>query len=102
MTYRWVVSHILDLPDESRWVQHHRRAEDLIWNQEDHHRQDMVDLLQLAVYYLQTGPTSGLKDSQRTKVSKNAPKRPERPGGKPKEKPQMTPKEDLRAFFSHA
>jgi len=98
MTYRWVVSHIQQLPEESRWVRHHRIESDQIWNQDDHHRQDVVDLLQLVVYYLQTGPVSGLKDSQRNAVRNGAPKRIPRPGEKT-EKPQMTSKEGLREFF---
>lgn len=98
MTYRWVVSHIQHLPEDSRWVKHLRRENDVIWDQDDHHRQDVVDLLQLVVYYLQTGPLSGLKDSQRTVVRRNAPKRSVRPGEKT-EKPQMTSKEGLKEFF---
>lgn len=99
MTYRWVVSKIRDLPKDSRWMQHHRAEADLIWDQEDHHRQDMVDLLQLAVFYLQTEVTKTLKQSDRAKVIKGAPKRTPRPGEK-KEKPQMTSKEGLKEFFS--
>lgn len=68
------------------------------WDQDDHHRQDMVDLLSLAVYYLQTGPVSGLKDSQKAVVRRNAPKQAIRPGQET-EKPQMTSKEGLKEFF---
>lgn len=98
MTYRWVISQIQMLPEDSRWVKHYRREQDVIWDQDDHHRQDMVDLLQLAVYYLQTGPVAGLKDSQRSSVRRNAPKKPKRPGEKT-EKPRMASKQELREFF---
>lgn len=100
MTYRWVVSHIRHLPDDSRYVKHIRHEAGLIWDQEDHHRQDMVDLLQLAVYYLQTGPLAGLKASDRTKAIKGAPKRTSRPGEAEQEKPRMSSKQEITDFFN--
>lgn len=98
MTYRWVISHIQNLPEDSRFVKHLRQEEDLIWDQDDHHRQDMVDLLQLAVYYLQNVALKNMKGPDQKKIQKGAPKRATRPGEK-REKPQMTSKEGLREFF---
>lgn len=100
MTYRWVVSHIRHLPDDSRYVKHLRRESGLVWDQDDHHRQDTVDLLQLAVYYLQTGPLSGLKQSDKAKVIKGAPSRNTRPGEAEQEKPQMSSKQEIHDFFN--
>lgn len=100
MTYRWVVSHIRQLPEDSRYVKHLRRESGQIWDQNDHHRQDMVDLLQQAVYFLQTGPTSGMKNSDRAKVVKGAPKRIPRPGEEQQEKPRMSTKQEIQNFIS--
>lgn len=99
MTYRWVVSHIRHLPEDSRYVNHLRHESGFIWNRDDHHRQDMVDLLQQAVYFLQTGPLSGFKNSDKQKVIKDAPKRVPRPGEE-QEKPQMSSKQEIQNFFS--
>lgn len=99
MTYRWVVSHIRNLPEDSRWVKHHRRESELIWDQSDHHRQDSVDLLQLAVYWLSIVAMKELKGSAQAKLIRDAPKRTKRPGEK-QEKPQMTSKQQLREFFN--
>lgn len=98
MTYRWVISHIQNLPLESRWVQHHRRKAGLIWDQEDHHRQDTVDLLAQAVYWISQGTLLELQPKGKRELIKRAPKRPLRPGEQ-EEKPKMTSKEDLRRFF---
>lgn len=98
MTYRWVASHILQLPKESRYASHVRSEHGDIWSQADHHRQDVVDLLSAVVYYLQTGPLSGFKDSQKAKVAKNAPKRTPRPGEQ-KETPRMSSKQEINEFF---
>lgn len=98
MTYRWVISHIHQLPTESQWIQHHRREAGLIWDQEDHHRQDMVDLLQHAVYWLSREVLKGTKPQAQKALFKHAPKRVTRPGEN-QEKPQMTSKEGLREFF---
>lgn len=99
MTYRWVVSHIRHLPDDSRYVRHLREEAGYVWNQDDHHRQDMVDLLQLAVYYLSTEVTKDLKQSDRAKVVKGAPKRITRPGETEQEKPRMSSKQEIQNFF---
>lgn len=98
MTYRWVVSRIRQLPKESRWIAYHRQQEDLIWDQEDHHRQDMVDLLQNAVYWLSRLVLKEYKPQAQKDLLKKAPKRTPRPGEK-REKPQMTSKEGLKEFF---
>lgn len=100
MTYRWVVSHIRHLPEDSRYVKHLRDEQGLFWNQDDHHRQDMVDLLQLAVYYLSTEVSKDLKQSERARVVKGAPKRTTRPGEKEQEKPRMSSKQEVREFFN--
>lgn len=100
MTYRWVASHILQLPEESRYVKHIRREDGRIWDQDDHHRQDMVDLLSLAVYYLQTDALKGMKSSQQATIQKGAPKRQPRPGEE-KEKPRMSSKQEINAFFKN-
>ncbi|MFC6021511.1 hypothetical protein ACFP2T_35750 [Plantactinospora solaniradicis] len=102
MTYRWVASHIQELPEDSRWVKHLRREAGIVWDQPDHHRQDAVDLLTQILYFLQTNVLSQItKRSDQRKVIRKAPTRQLRPGEK-KQKPQMTPKEDLKVFFSHA
>ncbi len=99
MTYRWVVSHIRHLPEDSRYVNYLRSESGFVWDRDDHHRQDMVDLLQQAVYFLQTGPIAELKNSDRQKVIKGAPKRIPRPGEAEQEKPRMSTKQELRNFF---
>jgi len=101
MTYRWVASHIRQLPLDSRWVKHHRDKDGRIWDQQDHHRQDTVDILTQILYYLQTDVLATIKKSDRRKVTTSSPARPLRPGEE-KAKPQMTAKEDLKVFFSHA
>lgn len=99
MTYRWVASHIQLLPEESRWVRHRRAKEDLVWDQDHYQRQDIVDLLQLVVYYLSAEVTKGLKAPQIQKLHKGAPKPSSRPGTQV-EKPKMTPKDELKSFFA--
>lgn len=99
MTYRWVISQIQQLPKESRWVQHHRQEVGLTWDQEDHHRQDMVDLLQHTVYWLSREVLKGVKPQRQKDLFKHAPKRTTRPGEK-RERPQMTSKEGLKEFFA--
>lgn len=99
MTYRRVVSLIRNLPDGSRYVKHLRIESGNVWDQDDHHRQDMVDLLQLAVYYLQQGPLTQFKKSDQAKVQKGAPQRSRRPGDPEPEKPKMSSKQELRNFF---
>lgn len=99
MTYRWVVSHIKHLPEDSRYVKHLRSESGFIWNQDDHHRQDTIDLLQLAVYFLSTGATKDLTKSDQAKVIKGAPRRAPRPGEE-QEKPRMSTKQEVQAFFN--
>lgn len=98
MTYRWVVSHIRHLPEDSRYVKHLRHDSGHIWNQDDHHRQDMVDLLQLAVYYLSTSVGMNLKRSDQAELHKKAP-RPTRRPGQEQEQPRMSTKQELKDFF---
>lgn len=98
MTYRWVASKIRMLPEEARFVKHLRRENGHIWDQDDHHRQDMVDLLSLAVYYLSTEAMKGLKKPQIDAVLKKAPKRAVRPGEQ-KETPRMSSKQEINEFF---
>lgn len=100
MTYRWVASHIRQLPEDSRWVKFHRRESGQVWDQADHHRQDMVDLLMQIAYYSNVGAQSAYDDNSRRTIHNNAPERILRPGEE-REKPQMTSKEDLKVFFSH-
>lgn len=99
MTYRLVVSHIRHLPEDSRYVNHLRGESGFIWDRDDHHRQDMVDLLQLAVYFLSTNATKDLKASDQAKVIKGAPRRVPRPGEE-QEKPRMSTKQEVSAFFN--
>lgn len=100
MTYRYVASHIRHLPDDSRYVRHLRTEAGIPWDQDDHHRQDMVDLLQLAVYFLQTGPLSSFSKKEQTRVIRDAPKRPKRPGEAEQEKPPMSTKQEIFDFFN--
>lgn len=97
----WVARHLANLPRESRYVQWY--AED--WKKYDinqHLTQDIIDLLELNLYYTQVGASSGFqKESVWAKVQKEAPKRRERPG-EPKQKKPMSTKAERAAFFGGA
>lgn len=75
-----------NLPPKSR-LRQSLPKEHVLWTQEDHHRQDQVDLLQQILYYTMQGATikDGLKRSDVQKIHRQAPKRSLRPG---EEKPK--------------
>lgn len=100
MTYRWVISHIKELPEDSRWVKHHRQELNLTWTLADHHRQDMVDLLQSILYFTSVGVQIDLsKPGSWQKVMKRAPQRTPRPGDPEPEKPKFASKAELNQLF---
>lgn len=89
MTTRWVISHIENLPDESRIVRHFR-DDDFTYN--EHLLAAIVDGVRTTAFYSKMGAAAQVgKDFK--KYTKYAPKPIPRPTVQPKkpEKPKFTP-----------
>lgn len=98
LTIREAAVHLWHLPLKSRLKQQLSEG-GVIWDQADHHRQDLTDLLQLVLYYTTVAATKGIeKRSDIDRLHRGAPKRSLRPGEK-KEKPKFTSKADLQKMF---
>lgn len=81
LSYRKAATLLYHLPPKSR-LRQSLPKDHVLWTQEDHHRQDMIDLLQQILYYTITDATvkDGLKRSDIQKIHRQAPKRTRRPG----------------------
>ena len=100
LSIRKAANLLWQLPPKSRLRQ--ALPEDhVLWTQEDHHRQDMIDLLQQILYYTMTDATvkDGLKRSDILKIHRQAPKRSRRPG-EVKEKPKFISGKQFKKLLS--
>jgi hypothetical protein len=97
MTVRWVVSHLEELPDESR-LKRALRGEAGQFDQKDHLIADVRDALLMISYFSSIGAMSGLKRTDQDKVLRGLPKTPRRPGD-PEETIEFATKEELEMLF---
>src|SRR5690606_39416592 len=97
MTVRWVVAHLMELPDSSR-IKKHCADDKAVFDLKDHLIADVRDLLLVNNYFTAVAAMKEMKSSQQQKIARGMPKRPPRPGDE-KEKPRMATSEELKMLF---
>lgn len=97
MTVRWVIVHLMELPDDSR-IKKHYGGEHAIFSLNDHLTADIRDLLLNVQYFTAVGALKDMKQSQIQKIVRGSPERPPRPGEIEPE-PKFATKEELLMLF---
>lgn len=98
MTVRWVITHLLELPIESRTKQA-IGGDAAAFGYQEHLLADLRDLLLVTQYFTAVAASKGLTKSEQQKMMRGMPNRIRRPG-EPEEKPRMATPEELAAMFN--
>lgn len=100
MTIRWVITHLLELPNESR-IKKHYAGEKGLFGVQEHLLADLRDMLNCVQYFSAVTAVKEMKQGQVQKIARGAPKRSPRPGDEPEEISFAT-RDELKMLFPHS